>query len=414
MPGGMLRAFQYRNYRWFWFAGIGHAFGQGMQMFTLAWLTLVVTDGSLSRLGIMVLLQGLPILGFSVFGGVMADRIDRRFVVMAGQLMMAVVLLILAVLTITDLVRIWHIYVAAVAVGTGRAFVSPARMALMRDIVEREDVMNAMALNQLVLNAAMVFTAPLAGIIIDRFSTGPALILDGSFYLIGAALILFIRGLENFRSTLPRASVGRDLIEGLRYARSSPAVLSILVLGTAITLFGSSYGSLLPGFAREVLELGATKAGFLRTAWAAGAVAGNIGMVALGDFRYKNWLWLGVALQFTVMLFIFAITPWFELSLVVLFFVGLGEMTFVAMGAVLIQLQVPRALLGRIISLWTTVGSMMLIGAFAMGIVGDAFNLRVAFAGGAVICLLFFLWVGVVQSKIRRMSLEQPSDREIV
>ena len=405
-PPRVLSSFRHRNYRWVWFAGIGQAIGQGMQMFALTWLTLDLTDGSLSRVGIMIFFQGVPILGLSIFGGVLADRLDRRSVLVAGQLGLMATLFVLATLTIAELVQLWHVYVAAVLVGTGRAFVSPARMALIRDVVERKDVMNAVVLNHVVLNGSLIFSASLAGFIIDRVGMGAALYLDGSFYLMGAVVLLFIRGLHNFRSGEPRATMGRDLVEGLRHVWSSPVILSILVLGFALTFFGSSYGSLLPAFAREVLDLGATKAGFLRSAMGLGAFIGILVLVALGDFRYKNWLWLGAGLLFIVALFVFAITPSFELSLVVLFLVGMGEMTFVSMGGVMLQLLVPRTLQGRVISLWTTVGALMFLGALPMGIVGDVFNLRAAIAGGAVICLIFFLWIGVVKSRVRRLSIQ--------
>ena len=402
----MLSSFRYRNYRWVWFAGIGQAIGQGMQMFTLTWLALVLTDGSLARVGIMIFLQGVPILVLSVFGGVLADRLDRRTVLAAGQLGLMATLVVMATLTIAEVVQLWHVYVAAVVVGTGRAFVSPARMALIRAVVERKDVMNAVALNHLVLNGALIFSAPLAGFIIERAGIGPALYLDASFYFMGAVVLLFVRGLGDLRAREPRATMGRDLVEGLQYVWSSPVLLSILVLGFAITFFGSSYGSLLPAFAREVLELEATKAGFLRTAMGLGAFTGTLVLISLGDYRHKNWLWLGLCLQFIVALFLFAITPWFQLSLLVLFLVGMGEMSFVSMGGILLQLLVPQALQGRVISLWTTVGALMFLGALPMGIVGDLFSLRAAFAGGAVICLLFFLWIGVAQSRVRRLSIQ--------
>ena len=376
-----------------------------MQQFTVAWLVLVLTDGSLSQLGAMVFVQGLTMMGLSPIGGVVADRMDRRKLLLVNQLMLMASLLVLATLTVPDLIQVWHLYVASFVTGTSWAFNHPARLALVRDFVHREDVMNAVALNYALMNITMIVGPPVAGAIIQWVGIGPALYVNVFAFLLGFSALLFIRG-GTRPGNVARTSMGRDFLEGLRYVRSSPAVFSILMLVIAITFFGSTHNSMLPAFAREVMGLEAARAGLLPMAVRLGALTGNLTLAAMGDFRRKNQLWLGSCLLFIVALFFFAITPWFGVSLTVLFFVGMGDLTFTSMGVILLQLLVPQALLGRVMSLWMIGGSFMFIGALPMGIVGDALGLRVALAGGAVICLAFFLWLGVVRPSIRRASLQ--------
>ena len=399
----MFRAMRYRNYRWFWFGRIGQSIGLAVQQFSMAWLVLDLTDDSLSQLGLVVSLQGLPMIGFLIFGGVLTDRLDRLRVLMSSQLLLVVAFTVLATLTLTELVTIWHIYIAAVLVGIIQGFGIPARLALVRDLVDRWDVMNAVALSFVLMNVAFMTGPLLAGAVIDWLGLGPAFYLTAFLYLMGALTLLLIRGVTSHRGPVSTTMV-QDLVEALRYVKSSPAVLSIIVLGFVLAFFGESHNHLLPAFAKEVLELGPARAGMLMAAVGFGALTGGLALAALGDFRHKNWLWLGMILLFTIGLFSYAIAPWFGLTLVLLFLTGMGDLNFVSLGAVLLQLLVPQALLGRVMGLWSIGASFMFIGVLPMGVVGDLIGLRYALAGGAIICFVFFLWLGIVRTPIRRMA----------
>ena len=129
-------------------------------------------------------------------------------------------------------------------------------------------------------------------------------------------------------------------------------------------------------------------------------------LASLGDFQHKNWLWLGTILLFAVSLFLFAISPWFGLAVVMLFFTGMGDLNFVSLGTALLQLRVPHALLGRVMGLWSIGASFMFLGVLPMAFVGDLLGLRYALAGGALICIAFLAWLGVIRTPIRRMPLD--------
>lgn len=399
----VFRALRHRNYRLFWFSSMGQSVGMGMQQLTLGWLVLELTD-SVSALGLVVFLQGIPQAGFMVFGGVFADRIDRRKVLIASQVIVTNIIVVLGVLTVTDHIRIWHIYITAILTGTVGAVNGPARMAIVRDLVEREDIMNAVGLNSSLMNTSRIIGPFVAGAFIEWIGIGPTLFASACGYVVGTIGLVFIRG--TFRlAAATRRSVGRDLLEGVRYVWTAPAVLTIIVMGFAMGFFGQAYLQMMPAFAREVLEVGAGRAGLLMMGAGLGSLAGTLILASLGDFRYKHLLLLGTVLLFAIALFFFALAPSFSLALVALPLVGMGGMTFVAMGTTLLQLLAPPALQGRILSLWMIGGSFQFVGALPMGFVGDAMGLRFAIAGGAVICLALVFWLGVVRPPIRRLAI---------
>ena len=353
----MFRAMRHRNFRWYWYGRIGQSIGLGMQQFSIAWLVLTLTDDSLSTLGLVVSLQGLPMIAFLVFGGVVTDRLDRRTVLLASQTLLAAILAGIATLALTGLIEVWHLYIFAVLIGMSQGFGIPARLALMRDLVEREDVMDAMALNFVLMNVAFIAGPPLGGALIKWVGFGPTLYVNASLYLVGGALLLLLRGLTRYRQQVS-ATMVRDLPESLRYVRSSPAVLTIMVLGITIAFFGEPYIHLMPGFAKEELGLDSDSAGVLQSASGFGALTESLVLASLGDFRRKNWLWLGTILLFAVSLFLLAISPWFGLAVVMLFLMGMGDLNFVSLGTALLRLQSPRALLGRVMGLWS-IGSVL-------------------------------------------------------
>ena len=401
----MFRALHNRNYRWFMFSGTAQSAGFMMQQFTMSWLLLELTD-SISQLGVMVFLQGVPMMASLILVGVVADRMDRRKLLVLSQLLLMANVVVLGTLAITDRVEVWHIYMAAVVAGVGRGFNAPTRLTLIRDLVDRRDVMNAVSVNFTLMTASMLIGPLVAGPVIEWVGIGQALYLTGACYLTASFVLLSIRGLTSARGT-GGTSMGRDLLDGIRYMGRSPAIFSILVLGFAIAFFGQPVMQLMPAFGRDVLELGPFITSLLLAIMAAGALTGNLALAALGDSRHKIHLFLGSVILFSISLALFAISPWIGLSMAILFLVGMGTLTFVSMGTTVLQLLVPMELMGRVMGVWTMGASFVSLGALPIGVLGDAVGLRTAFFGGAMVCLAFFLAFGVLGSSIRRASLHE-------
>ena len=400
----MFRALRHRNFRLFWFHAAAQAMAQGIQFFTLGWLVLEVLKGSSSQLGLVIFLYGIPNLSLAVFGGILADRIDRRRLVIAGQAVVAILVLALATITVADLVEEWHVYTIAFLLGALQALNSPARMALVMDLVQREEIMNAVALNMVVLNTGRVIGPAIAGGIIELVGISPALYISSGFYFMGAGFLLLIGDMSRPKTARKTTILG-DLSVGLSYFWSTPVVLIIIGMGSAFAFFAQPYLWVMPAFAKEVLEAGPGGAGLLSMAAGLGSLLGTLVLASLGDFQRKNRLLLGMVFTFVVALFLFAWSPWYWVSFVILLFVGMGTMSYVALGTAVLQLTVPPEVQGRVLSLWTVAGALNFVGALPMGIIADVSTWPIAMTVGAAMSLVFALWLGVWRPTLRHMEV---------
>ena len=402
-PMPTFRALRYPNFRWFWYSAAGQAVGQGMQFLALGWLVLERTD-SVSQLGLVIFFYGIPNLTLVLLGGIIADRIDRRRLLLAAQSGVAVIILVIATLTVADLVAVWHIYAASFLMGTLHAVNMPTRLAIVVNLLGREDIMNAVVLNSAVLNTGRIVGPAVAGGVIELLDIGSALYLNAVCYLMSAGFILLMRDVEQTRPA-QQANVLGDLWAGLDYFRKTPVVFTVIGMGFAFGFFGMPHIQVMPAFAREVLGSGAGEAGLLITAAGVGSLLVNIVLAALGNARGKNWLLLGFILTFGVSLFIFAWSEWYWLSWIILLFVGLGSNGYISLGTTVLQLKVNPELQGRVMSLWYVSAGFMFIGSLPMALVADWVSWPAALAGGAGMCLACTLVLGVWRPTLRRLRV---------
>ena len=312
-PGlSRLQALRYPNFRWFWISTSGQAMAQGMQFLILGWLVLDLT-GSTSQLGLTIFFYGIPNLTLVLFGGIFADRINRKKLLLFSQFGVTVIMFVVAALEVTDLVAVWQIYTASFLLGTLHAINMPTRLAMVVNLVEREDIMNAVVLNAAVMNAGRIIGPAIAGFIIDLTDLGPALFVNASGYLAAAACILMIRNFVQDRPDSRRNILG-DLRDGLVYFGKTPVVFTIVGIGFTFGFFGMPHVQVMPAFAREVLDSTAAQAGLLMTAAGIGSLAANVVLALLGNFRKKHLLLIGALLLFEAALFAFAWSHWFWVS----------------------------------------------------------------------------------------------------
>ena len=222
----VLRALHDPNFRWLWLNAATQSVAQGMQFLVLGWLVLVITDSS-SQMGLMITLYGIATLSFVLFGGILADRMDRRWLLIITQAAVTVLIFSVATLDLTGLVALWHIYAIALILGIVQALNMPTRMAIIADVVEREDLMNAVALIMTVMNSGRIIGPAVAGGIIKLTDTSPALYLNAGLYLAGIMCLLPVKSVSPQRGNLKTTVLG-DLLVGLRYSRATPAVLTIV------------------------------------------------------------------------------------------------------------------------------------------------------------------------------------------
>ena len=398
-----LGALRYRNFRLYWFAGIGQAAALGMQFLILGWLVLELTN-SPSQLGLVIAIYGAPNLALLMFGGIFADRVDRRWMLFYSQTIVAALIFGTATLTLYQLISIWHIYGIAFILGTIQGVNMPARMAIVPDLVGKNDILNATSLNMAVFNTGRIMGPSLAGWIIQHVGMGHALYFNALCYALGCVCLLMMSGVES-RSQNKDANMLRDFWDGIKFVASTPIAFTMVGLSFAFGFFGAAYVQVLPAFGKEVLRLNADGAGFLLTVAGIGSLAGNIYLASLGNTKNKNWLLLGMIILFGVSLFFFALSPIYIVSLVLLFFTGVGFTGFISMGTAILQISTPPELRGRMMSLWLIGAAVHYIGAWPLGTVGEYYGWPMSLGGGALLMLGLVMWLGIFRPTLRRLRV---------
>lgn len=396
-------ALRYRNFRLYWFGGIGQAGAIGMQFLIFGWLILELTNSSW-QLGLLIFIYGMPNLAMLIFGGIVADRVDRRWLLFYSQAVVAVLIAISATLTLYQLISIWHLYGIAFILGIIQGINMPARMAIVRDLVDRDAIMNATSLNMAVFNTGRIIGPSLAGWIIQYVGMGHALYFNAVCYSVGCVFLLLMTGVES-RSEQRPGGVLNDMAEGVRYVAITPIAFTMVGLSFAFGFFGAAYVQVLPAFGKEVLRLNADGAGILLSAAGIGSLVGNMFIASLGNTRHKSVLLVGMIVLFGITLFIFAWTPWYSVSLLMLFMTGIGFTGFISVGTSILQLTTPPRLLGRMMSLWLIGAAMHYIGALPLGVIADYYSWPMSLAMGALAMMAFVIWLGMLNPTLRRLQV---------
>jgi MFS family permease len=387
-------AMKHYNYR-LWFAGqTVSLMGTWMQSTAQGYLIYQLT-GSPAYLGLVGFMGGVPTLLFTLYGGVIADRISRRNMMVITQTSMLVLAFILAGLVFTNLVQPWHIVLLAFLLGIANAFDAPARVAFVTELVSHEDMTNAIALNSTMFNIATVVGPSVAGLTYAAFGPAWCFTLNGiSFIAVIVALLLM--HIQPVVRLVRRATVMADLKEGLRYVFSHSLILSLIGSIGLVSIFGLGMMTLLPAWATDILHGDVTTNGWLVSARGFGSLVSALMLAYLGSRRLRGRLWMLGALTMPVMLFIFAMVRWLPLSLLLLVGVGWSFMMVMNNSNALMQSSVPDHLRGRVMSVYTLVffGAMPLGSLFA-GAFAQKFNepLTVMVSAAVLMAMAIASWI---------------------
>ena len=241
----MLRALRHRDFLWYWYNSTTRSGAFGMQFLILGWLVLDLTEDSSSKLGLMIFLYGVPNLVFALLGGILADRIKRAKLMLTTQTAVTVVILVLAPMRMADAVEMWHVYTAALVLGILQALNTPARVAIISELVPREDILNAVALNQVVMSAGRILGPALAGWIIELGGIGPALYFNAGCYFLSALCLIPIKSSAQ-AGAVGKSTMLRDLVAGLSYVRSTPVVFTVIGIGLGMGFFAMPHIQVMP------------------------------------------------------------------------------------------------------------------------------------------------------------------------
>ena len=379
---GAFRALSYPNYFWFWSSYFVSNVGSWMQGIAQGWLLFDLTSSPF-YLGLFSSLRMVMLLSFFILGGIMSDRIDRRRVMLAIQWISALTALALALLVSTHTIRVWHIFVLGAITSTTWAFEQPVRQALLPQLVSREDLVNALALNAVTWNGAGLLGPSLVGLSVSRIG------IDGCFYVNVISYLAVIGAL--MRMDVPnivqsqRASVIQSLTEAFGYVRRENVIMTFLTVSAIFNIFGRSYVTLLPVFAKDVLQLGASGFGFISAGPGLGTIVGSFTLASLGRVEAKPARMVALLVGFTSCLFSFAVSRDARLAFGFLVAVGALSTLFETLLNTSIQLRVEEAFRGRVSGFYgLTGGGLREFGGMQAGFIAEWTSAPVAISAGAV------------------------------
>ena len=347
------RALQEKDFRRLWIALTVSAVGTWMQIVALGLLVLDLTHGSALALGTVSLAQAVSFLIFAPVGGTVADRVDRRHLLLCTQTLMLALAALLGVLTASHAIRFWMIPIIAFLSSAALSFDQPTRNALIAWLVSKENLMNAMALQSAVFNGASVLGPALAGLALSRIGYAGNFFLNGASYL---AVLIVLAMMRTPAPDLVSSAAARwfdSFRESIRHIRRDAILPPTVLAYGALLFFGPSAAMMLPFFARQVIHTGPAQLGVLFSALGVGAVCGALVVASLGDFSRKGLLVAGSTLTCAAALAIFGLSSSLHISVPVLFILGGAQNAAGATAITLLQTRVPPHMRGRAMSLNT-------------------------------------------------------------
>lgn len=390
-----LISLEHRNFRLFWSGQLISLIGTWMQATGQAWLVLQITKSAWA-LGLVGALQFLPVMLFSLFGGVLADRVPKRTVVIFTQSFALLQAAVLWFLVATGTVQLWHIFVLAILLGITNSIDMPTRQSFVAEMVGRDDLSNAIALNSSVFNMARIIGPGLGGLIIAWLGIAPLFLLNAlSFIPVIIGLVMIdVKQLHTAikpiaqQVTIAKVGTIKSIREGLAYIRQKPSVFLIIAVVGIISLFGINFNVVLPLFATTVLHAGPAGFGFISSAFGVGSLLSALWLAWTNKKPDISFLLLA-SIVFCVLEIIFALSHWYQFSLILIACVGFSQIAFTAIANTTLQTVTPDHLRGRIMSVYMLVfnGSIPLGNLFTGGLV-SLFGAPVALIAGGALSLV--------------------------
>ncbi|MHA6792419.1 MFS transporter [Pseudonocardia bannensis] len=394
-PGGVFASLRVPNYRLFAGGQVVSLIGTWMQRVAQDWLVLDLSGGSATALGIAAALQFSPTLALSLWGGVLADRVDKRRMLIAVQVAMGLCALVLGLADVSGVVTLWQVYLLCLLLGCFSALDVPVRQAFVSELVGPGQVGNAVALNSLTFNLARIVGPSVAGLLIVAVGTGWVFLINAASFVGVVAGLLLMNQAGLFRSErVPRGS--GQLREGLRYVRGRPDLVAVLTLVFLVSTFGINFYMTLALLARNVFGRGAEAYGLLTTLLAVGSVIGAT-LAARRAGRPRLRLVVGSGLVFGVLVTAAGLMPTYLAAGIALVPVGVAALTFTTAANATVQLSVDPTMRGRVMGLYILLflGSTPL-GAPLLGVLAERLGGRAPLVVGGAVTVVSVLVVGAL------------------
>ena len=404
-PPGVFRktfqAFHYRNFRLMWSGAFTSTTGSFVQEVAQSWLVYQLTNDPL-LLGLVIFLNNAPILMFSLLGGVAADRMDRRKLLIVSQIVQMSSAAALAALIWIGHIEIWHILAAAFVTGTGQAFGGPAYQALIPSLIAKKDLPNAIALMSIQFNLAAVIGRPIGGFAAKIFGAAACFGINAaSFLVVIGTLLALPRG---YAPEKQQQRVWQSLREGVSHVFDNKATLGLVMLAVATAFLGVPLMGLLPVFAKDVFGLGEVGFGALGGAFGAGGVVGALVVAWLGNRERKGRRAVMTQISLGLSVFAFGAVSNLTLAPILLFLAGGSLLAFFASVNSLVQLQAPENMRGRIMSVYNTAfrGSMAL-GPVVAGALARDYGAPLVVAVEGALLVVIGVWFMATHRAVREL-----------
>ena len=386
----LLIAFEVVEFRWLWLSNLFSSMAMPIRMLSQGWLVLEMTDSAF-WVGLIAGLQGLALVMFGVLGGTVVDRLDKRMVLAVAYFGSFSVALIVGVLVLSSGIKIWHLMLSAVLQGLFMATLLPASNTLAYQLVGPARLMNAMAARLAGMNLTRLIGSLIAGILIATYGVGVSYIFAGLSSLIGAILLVFVRG--DFSGKADREQFFNAVKLGLGYVWNNNRIRQLLLLSAVVEAFGFAHFVMIPVIARDVLQVGAIELGYLSAASGLGSTISTVTIASLGDFKKKGSLLLFTVIMAGLALIVFGFSPWFLVSLVFAGLAGGFLMAYdVTMGTV-VQLMSEDEMRGRVLGIYGLTFGFTPLGGFVAGSMATIASPSLAVAFGGFVILAYVAYI---------------------
>jgi MFS family permease len=397
-----LSALRHRNYRLYWFGQLFSVLAQNMEAVAQSWLVLELTDSPL-LLGLTGLTFAAPTIALTLLGGVVADRADRRRIMIAAQAGSASIFLIVATLVFTRWIALWHVMALAFISGCIRAFDRPSRMALLPQMVPREDIPNAVAIGGTIWQLNRLVGPAVAGMLI--YLVGIA----ATYYFCFAASLVAVclwLGIHSHHQPAVGGAGGvlQHIMDGLSFIRHNEIYYTFISMTFFNSVFGMSYIIMMPIFARSILSVGSQGFGFLQSAGGAGALFGVLLAAYFAHVRRKGLQAIAGAMVFGILLVIFAYSPWYALSLALALLLGASSQFYITTINAILQVNVPDSLRGRVMGIYGLTWDLMPVGGMIAGVIAEFGGAPLAVAVGGAFVAAMALATAVFLPNVRRLE----------
>jgi MFS family permease len=397
---------RHRNFRLFWFGQIISLTGTWMQIVAQGWLVYRLTDSPL-MLGLVNVVGLLPVVPISLLGGAISDRVSRRNLILVTEVVLMGQAFVLALLTWGGLIQVWHVMVLSFVLGAAAALEQPARLAFIMDVVGKEDLTNAVALNSSVYNAARIVGPAIAGLLVASIGEAGCFFVNGVTYLGVIVALLAIRLPQKAPKPAERAQEQRlagSVVDGLKYTWNTRVIRSLMIIVALSSFLTLPYITLMPVFAGSVLQAGPEGLGFLMTSVGVGAIIGALLVANVRAGHRGKWLTVANVVAPMFLLF-FCLSQSFLFSIALVLLVGGGNAVRQTLANSLIQLSTSGVYHGRVMSVFNLVfNGMSRVGALVVGGVAEVTGAPLAVGAGAVVSALVGVAIIWLMPEVRQLT----------